>query len=158
MKKTVISLLAGGLLATGLVIGSTTGLYAAETVVNNAADIVKSADWNKMETVTVLANEYSYEPSTLRFKAGQPYKLEMKNIGEKDHYFTAPEFFRAVATRKVQSKDGEVKAPYFLAFEMRPRGGQLDFYFVPVIQGSYPVYCTIGDHRQQGSEGTIVIE
>lgn len=150
--------MATGLLATGLVTGAPTGLYATEAVVNNVAEILKSADWNKMETVTVIANEYSYEPNTLRFKAGQPYKLVMKNVGEKDHYFTAPEFFRAVASRKIQSKDGEIKAPYFLAFEMRPSGGQLDFYFVPVIQGSYPVYCTIGDHRQQGSEGTIVIE
>lgn len=111
-----------------------------------------------METVTVIAKDFAYEPSSLVFKAGQPYRLVMKNTGEKDHYFTAPEFFRAVAARKVQSKDGEVKAPYFLALEMRPNGGQLEFFFVPVIRGSYPVYCTIDDHRQQGSEGTLVIE
>ncbi|MBF0160975.1 MAG: hypothetical protein HQL88_01680 [Magnetococcales bacterium] len=130
----------------------------ATTLVDNGAEIVKSTDWSKMETVTVTTSEYAYEPNQLRFKVGRPYKLVMKNVGEKDHYFTAPEFFRAVATRKAQSKDGEVKAPYFLAFEMRPKGGELEFYFVPVIPGQYPVYCTIDDHRQQGSEGTLIIE
>ncbi len=143
-----------------LAIAMTSGwpLAAATAVVENAAEVVKAADWNKMETVTVIAKDYAYEPSSLLFKVGQPYRLIMKNVGEKDHYFTAPEFFRAVASRKAQSRDGEIKAPYFLAFEMRPNGGQLDYYFVPVIPGKYPVYCTIGDHRQQGSEGTLVIE
>lgn len=122
-------------------------------------EIVEAANWKAMTTITVELKEHSYEPESLVFKAGQPYKLQMRNIGEKKHYFTAPEFFKAIATRKVQSdKDGEIKAPYFLALEMMPNGGQLDLYFVPVIKGRYPLYCTESDHRQQGMEGTVVIE
>lgn len=127
--------------------------------VTDAGKIVKATDWKQMQTVTVTMEEFAYEPEELRFKAGQPYKLELKNTGEKKHYFTAPEFYRAIATRKVQAnKDGEIKAPYFTALEMMADGGQLDVYFVPVKKGTYPVYCTIDDHREQGMEGTIVIE
>jgi uncharacterized cupredoxin-like copper-binding protein len=95
----------------------------------------------------------------LRFKAGKAYKLQLKNVGKKDHYFTAEKFFRSVAWRKVMvDRQGEIKAPYFTAFEPLKNGGQIDLYFVPVTRGSYEVICTIDDHKQQGMTGTLVIE
>lgn len=135
------------------------GLQAGTTVdyVANAGEIVKSTDWDKMKTVTVNFDEFSYEPEELVFEVGQPYKLVLKNHGEKKHYFTAEDFYKAIATRKVQSnQDGEIKAPYFTAIELMV-GGQLDLYFVPVKRGEYPVFCTIKDHREEGMEGKLVI-
>jgi uncharacterized cupredoxin-like copper-binding protein len=131
----------------------------ADEYITNAKEIVKKANWDTMKTITVNMNEFDYEPDELTLKAGQPYKLELINTGKKKHYYTAPEFFRSIATRKVQSnKDGEIKAPYFLALEMMAEGGQLDLYFVPVKKGKYPVICTIDDHQEQGMEGTITVE
>ena len=143
-----------------LTMAASTLTYAGEQYTLEAnQQIVKKTNWEKMETVTVDLEEFAYAPEDFVFKVGQPYKLVMKNIGDKKHYFTAPEFFRAIATRKVQSnKDGEIKVPYLLALEMMAKGGQLDLYFVPVQKGSYPVYCTVDDHREQGMEGTIVIK
>ncbi|NIO39300.1 MAG: hypothetical protein GTO41_03320 [Burkholderiales bacterium] len=81
----------------------------------------------------------------------------LKNHGKKKHYFTAEDFYKAIATRKVQSnRDGEIKAPYFIAIELMV-GGQLDLYFVPVKRGEYEVFCTIKDHREEGMEGKLVI-
>lgn len=139
------------------------GSAKADEYITNYAEIVKAADWKKMETVRVIMGEQGlklfYKPDGLVFKAGQPYKLEMVNKGKKKHYFTAAEFFKNVATRKVQSdKDGEVKAPYFKAFEMMPKGGKLDFYFVPVTKGTFEVICTIDDHAERGMRGTITVE
>jgi uncharacterized cupredoxin-like copper-binding protein len=146
-------------LATLVLAAAVGGAQAAVDYIENASEIVKATDWKQMKTITVSMSEFNYEPEVLRFKAGQPYKLELKNGGEKKHYFTAPGFFKAIATRKVQSNaDGEVKAPYFLALEMMADGGQLDLYFVPVTKGEYPVYCTIDDHKDEGMHGTIVIE
>lgn len=146
-------------MALALTIALPTLAMAEGPSVPNAAEIVKAADWKAMQTVTVTLDEHFYEPKNLTFKAGQPYKLAMKDVGEKKHYYTAPEFFKAIATRKAESaKDGEIKAPYFMAFEMMPNGGELALYFVPVVKGTYPVYCTVEDHRQQGMEGTITIE
>lgn len=131
----------------------------ADDYVRNAKEIVAAADWESMRTLTVEIDEHEYEPEVLRLRAGQPYRLELKNLGEEKHYFVAPEFYRAIATRKVQANGlGEVKAPYFTALEMAAEGGQLDLYFVPVEPGRYPVYCTIDTHRDDGMEGWIVVE
>lgn len=130
---------------------------AAVDYVANAGEIVKATDWDKMKTITVNFDEFSYEPEELVFEVGQPYKLVLKNLGKKKHYFTAEDFYKAIATRKVQSnRDGEIKAPYFTAIELMV-GGQLDLYFVPVKRGEYPVFCTIKDHREEGMEGKLVI-
>jgi len=143
---------------TALLASATTVSCATSDYITNAGDIVKDTDWEKMETITVNLAEYSYEPESFVFKVGQPYKLVLKNLGEKKHYFTAPEFYKAIATRKVQSnKDGEIKAPYFTALELMV-DGQLDLYFVPVTKGEYPVYCTIDDHREEGMEARLIIQ
>lgn len=123
----------------------------------NADQIVKDADWKAMQTVSVDIREFEYGPDEVRFKAGQPYKLVLRNAGEKKHYFTAPEFYQAIATRKVEAGKAEIKAPYFKAFELLP-GGELELFFVAVDKGEYDVYCTIEDHRDQGMEGVLVIE
>ena len=143
------------------------GICAALFLVSGCATVdyisdakvrVKEADWSKMQTVQVVLKEYSYAPSTLHFKAGVPYKLEIRNEGITKHYFTAQDFFKAIATRKVQSNaDGEIKAPYFSALEVFP-GRSLDLYFIPVITGSYKLHCTITGHEAKGMHGTIVIE
>ncbi|MCB1956709.1 MAG: cupredoxin domain-containing protein [Rhodocyclaceae bacterium] len=132
---------------------------AAEDYITDADRIVKEADWNAMETVAVVFEDNHYTPERIAFKAGVPYKLELKNEADKHHYFTAPEFFRAIATRKAMvNGQAEIKAPYFKAVEVLKEGGQLDLYFVPVTKGTYPVYCTIDDHREKGMEGSIVVE
>ncbi len=134
-------------------------VHAAEDYVVDADRIVKEADWNAMQTLTVEIAEHSYTPDEIHLKAGTPYKLELKNLGEKNHYFTAPEFYRSIATRKAMvNGQAEIKAPYFKAVEILKDGGQLDLYFVPVTKGSYPVYCTIDDHREKGMEGTLIVE
>jgi uncharacterized cupredoxin-like copper-binding protein len=136
-----------------------TATLASDDYIRDYAERVKAANWNAMETVTVTLDEHSYEPSELRFKAGKAYKLQLKNVGKKDHYFTAEKFFRAVAWRKAMvEKQGEIKAPFFTAFEPLKNGGQIDLYFVPVTKGSYEVICTIEDHKQQGMSGTLIIE
>ncbi|RRJ82861.1 hypothetical protein D0544_13510 [Aestuariirhabdus litorea] len=153
MVKTGLSVLLLGLSA----------LAGAADYITNASEIVGKTNWETMETVRVTIGEQGdklfYKPSDLRFKAGQPYKLELVNKGKKKHYFTAESFFRNIATRKVQSdKDGEIKAPYFLALEVMPKGGKLDLYFVPVTPGEYQVICTIDDHVDRGMHGTLTIE
>jgi uncharacterized cupredoxin-like copper-binding protein len=132
---------------------------AQESYIHNAQDYVGKVDWNAMQTVTITLTEHHYEPTDVKFIAGKPYKLELRNKGNKDHYYTAPEFFRSVAWRKAMvNGQAEIKAPYFTAVEVLKDGGQLDLYFVPVTKGSYPVFCTIEGHRAEGMEGSITIE
>lgn len=133
--------------------------FAGQDPIADRAEIIKKVDWKTMKTIKIEFDEHSYEPDFITFKVGQPYKLILKNIGEKKHYFTAPAFYKSIATRKVQANAaGEIKADYFLALELMAKGGQLDLYFVPVKKGTYPVYCTIEDHRKDGMDGKLVIE
>jgi len=126
--------------------------------VRDAAERVKGADWSKMETTTVTMTDFAFNPTSLSFRQGIPYKLVIKNEGSQKHYFTAEGFFRAIATRKLQSNsDGEVKAPYFSAIEVYP-GRSLDLYFIAVKTGSYPLVCTIEGHAGLGMKGEIRIE
>jgi uncharacterized cupredoxin-like copper-binding protein len=150
MKKTLTAL-AAALAITGA------GLASAADYVTDYKAIVKAADWKTMKTLTVELDEFSYD-GDLNLTAGQPYKIELKNVGEKKHYFTAPEFFKNIATRKAQvNGQAEIKADYFTALEILP-GGQLDIYFVAHNKGEYPVYCTIDDHRDEGMDETITIK
>ena len=126
--------------------------------VRDAADRVKAADWSKMETVTMTMTDYAFNPASLVFRQGVQYKLVIENKGSQKHYFTAEGFFRAIATRKLQSNsDGEVKAPYFSAIEVYP-GRSLDLYFIAVKTGTYPLICTIEGHVSMGMQGEIRIE
>ncbi|MEH6472336.1 MAG: hypothetical protein V7752_13895 [Halopseudomonas sp.] len=150
MNKTLITL--AGALALAAATTTSAGDY-----VKNYKEVVKAADWKAMTTIVVNMNEYEYDTTTLELTAGQAYKLELKNLGEKKHYFTAPEFFKNVATRKAQvNGQAEIKADYFTALEILP-GGQLDLYVVAHNKGEYPVYCTIDDHRDEGMDDVIII-
>lgn len=133
----------------------------AQEVPPNHADIVKAADWNKMETVTMELSEHEFNPRNLTLKANQPYRLVIRNSGEKDHYYTAAEFFKSVAWRKVQTPrphGGEIKAPYFTAVEAYKKGGSVELFFVPVKKGNFEVICTVEDHKDLGMTGAITVE
>lgn len=127
----------------------------------NAAEIVKNANWNEMETLTIELKEHEFAPKDLKLKANKPYKLVIKNIGERDHYYTAAEFYKSVAWRKVQTprpSGGELKAPYFSAVEVFKKGGSVELFLVPVAKGTYEVICTIDDHKDKGMTGSITVE
>ena len=150
-KKILIILVIGLFILTGCATMDTADYVA------DAPEKVKTADWSKMETVTVKLSEHKFTPSTLAFKTGTPYKLQIKNIGSIKHYFVSEDFFKAIATRKIQSSDGEIKAPYFTAIEVFP-DRTIDLYFIPVKKGRYSLICTIQGHAESGMIGNIVIE
>ncbi len=155
MRKSVIALAAGAALLFAV------PFAASADYVKNGADIVKAADWEKMETVVIELDDHDFHPQHLKLKAGQPYRLVIKNVGEQDHYYTAEEFFRSVAWRKVQTprpQGGEVKAPYFTALEAYKDGGVVEAFFVTVEKGTFEVVCTIDDHVDKGMHGTITVE
>lgn len=136
----------------------TSPFASAADYITNASEIVSAADWKTMKTIRIEMSEFEYSFDNLVLDLNQPYKLELVNSGEKKHYFTAPEFYKSIATRKVQSNaDGEIKAPYINAIELMV-GGQLDLYFVPVTAGEFEVFCTLNDHREDGMESTITVK
>ena len=75
---------------------------------------------------------------------------------QEKHYFTAHEFYRAIATRKAESEQSEVKVPYFTAIEVYP-GEEVELYFVPVLPGTFELFCEIEGHADAGMVGTITV-
>jgi uncharacterized cupredoxin-like copper-binding protein len=120
------------------------------------AKALAGADWSKMETVTVTMTEYAFSPSPIFLKEGVPTRLVLKNAGKEAHYFVAEQFFRGIATRKVQGSDGEIKAPYFTAVEVYP-GKMLEWFLVPAQKGEYELLCTVKGHAGHGMKGKIEV-
>lgn len=88
----------------------------------------------------VLAN-FSFTPSALHLKAGQPVTLHFVNQGSGGHNFSAPEFFHAagvVPGGKIDLKKGESRD-----VALTPRAGH------------YDVRCTHFLHTSFGMTGTI---
>jgi uncharacterized cupredoxin-like copper-binding protein len=115
-----------------------------------------AADWSRMKTVTVTLSEYAFSPTPLLFREGVPTKLVIKNAGKEHHYFVSEEFFRNVATRKVQSSDGEVKAPFFAAIEVYA-GKTMEWFLIPMRKGTFDLLCTVKGHAEHGMKGTIEV-
>lgn len=135
-----------------LVAGST----ASGAEGTEASRVLTAADWSKMETVTVTLTEHAFSPSAVALREGVPTKLVLRNEGTGPHYFVAEEFFKTIASRKVQFSDGEVKAPRFTAVEVYP-GKTLEWFLVPLRKGSYDFLCTVKGHAERGMKGTIAV-
>lgn len=134
----------------------TAAAEVAEEYVHNAVDYVDAADWDGKQDIAVELNEMSFTPNVLEFQAGQPYTLTIRNAGAEKHYFTAHEFYRSIATRKVETDQSEVKAPYLTAIEVYP-GMQAELFFVAVVPGEYEFHCEIEGHSEAGMTGTITV-
>jgi len=145
-----------GVAATTRAAPATPAAMAGEEYVANAAEFVEAADWEAMQEVTVELNEFAFTPSELSFEAGTPYVLTLRNVGQEKHYFTAHEFYRAIATRKVETAQSEVKVPYFTAIEVYP-GQEVELYFIPVLPGTFELFCEIEGHADAGMRGTITV-
>ncbi len=128
-----------------------------------ASEWVSFVNWDEATRVEIMAHEVDedtmhFMPDHLEFEAGKPYILVLKGsqTNEEKHYFHAPDFYKAIATRKAQTANAEYKAPYFDDFELKV-GGELELYFVPVVEGEYELWCTIPGHRDNGMEGEFHI-
>ena len=150
----------------GAVIGCDAGTTAPDPEPVKVSEWVASVDWNAATVVTVTMAEvspssYVFQPSTLTFEAGKPYVLRIvsPSVNVAKHYFSpegAANFYRAIATRKIQTPNAEYKAPYFDEVELLV-GGALEIYFVPVLPGTYDIVCTIPGHKTLGMVGRITI-
>lgn len=134
-------------------------LLTSSAIPAEGPDLAKAlagADWSKMESVTVTMTEYAFSPSPVVLKEGVPTRLVLKNGGKEAHYFVAEQFFKVIATRKIQGSDGEIKAPSFTAVEVYP-GKTLEWFLVPARKGVFDFLCTVKGHAEHGMKGRIEV-
>ncbi len=124
--------------------------------VRDIAAKTANVDWSKAETVTVTLSEFRFAPARLNFQSGVPYRLRLRNAGTRDHTFTSPGFFRAIAAEKLVAADGEIARPYLQSIAVPP-GAEKELFFVPVKTAVYDVKCTVILHESFGMEGKISV-
>ncbi len=108
-----------------------------------------SAETAKRVDIT-LAN-FSFTPSAIALKAGQPVTLHFENKGSGGHDFTAPEFFKAAgmdaAMRAKLGKKGRIELD---------GDTSADVTLTPKA-GTYKVKCGHFLHAGFGMTGTITV-
>jgi len=60
-------------------------------------------DWRDAERLTVTMVDFSFAPDHLELRAGVPYRLRLRNQGERAHGFHASGFFAAIALGGVRA-------------------------------------------------------
>ena len=146
----------GGATSNGTTSTGTPAVLAEGQYLENAADFVDAANWDAAPKVPIELGEMFFKPKNISVEAGKPYVLELVNTGKVKHEFTAAEFFRSAASRKVESDSSEVKVPFFTEIEVLA-GKSAELFVIPVIPGAFEMLCLIPGHREAGMEGTITV-
>jgi plastocyanin len=101
--------------------------------------------------VEVAMRNFSFAPTTLHLRAGQPVTLHLTNASARGHSFSSPAFFAASTvspeTRSVVH-DGLVDVPKHASVDVT----------VTPSAGTYPLKCSHAFHKMMGMTGTILVD
>lgn len=96
--------------------------------------------------VAVVAREFSFSPSEVRLKKGQPVRLEFRNEGSYFHTLTVDGMPVTV--------DGRERT----GIELRASGGSsAAIAFTPTAAGAFAFYCAVPGHKDYGMSGRVVV-
>ncbi len=114
-----------------------------------AAPAVAQPDWRDAQRVEVKLDSFSFTPSIVHLRAGQPVVLHLVNVSSGGHDFAAKEFFGAAIMRDPGAAPGG-----------RVELGGHDSRDVALVPraGHYPLKCTHAFHKMFGMSGEIVVD
>jgi len=114
-----------------------------------AMPAVAQPDWAGAQRVEVKLDSFSFTPSDIHLRAGQPVVLHLVNVSSGGHDSAAREFFAAASLRNpAAAPNGRVELG---KHESR------DIALVPRA-GRYPLKCTHAFHKMFGMSGEIVVD
>ncbi|HYG88824.1 MAG TPA: cupredoxin domain-containing protein [Azospirillum sp.] len=117
---------------------------------------VAAADWSKARSQTVKLDEFSFAPENLVFERGQPYRLNLENIGQRSHTFTSEGFFKDIAVRRVTTPQSTIETPALVNLDV-PAHQTYVVEFVPVAAGTFDLECDKPLHSTFGMTGKITV-
>lgn len=88
------------------------------------------------DSVTLVATEFAYDPSSVTLSAGTPVEIVLDNQGAVEHDVTVEDGDEVVHVAAGDTGSGTLT----------------------LEAGSYTFYCSIPGHREAGMEGTITAE
>ncbi len=89
--------------------------------------------------IVIEASEFKFSPSDVRVKKGETVKLTLKNVGKMPHDWVV-EKMGGASIDKIN-------------------GGQTtSITITPSQTGTFTTFCSVGNHRQQGMVGKLIVE
>lgn len=129
---------------------------APDKWVSNSSDFKEAANWDSAKEVSVTLGAGRLTPSNLELVAGQPYVIEIKNEDTVDHAWSALEFMRASAIRKVESPSSEIKMMLIKTINVHA-GKSMPIFVVPVLPGVTKMEGLTNGSPAGGMTGTISV-
>jgi len=99
------------------------------------------ASGDVMQTIRISENEFSLNPSTVTLQQTGTYEFEVMNDGQITHALEIEE-----EGGGAEAETGDIAA-----------GQTKTIRFTFSAEGTYEMYCPIGNHKDQGMRGTIVV-
>ncbi|HEX5184633.1 MAG TPA: cupredoxin domain-containing protein [Allosphingosinicella sp.] len=124
-------------------------LFAIACSASLMTPAVAQPDWRAAQRVEVKLDSFSFTPSTIHLRAGQPVVLHLVNVSSGGHDFAAKEFFSAATMRDPGAAPGgrvELGKHESRDIALVPRAGR------------YPLKCTHAFHKMFGMSGEIVVD
>ena len=106
-----------------------------ETTEQVTKEVVKEST---ARIITVEGDEFKFSPTSITVEKGEKINLVFKNIGKFPHNFVVDEL--GIKSKTINA------------------GEEDSIGFVSEKTGTFAMYCAVGNHRQQGMEGEIVVE
>lgn len=105
--------------------------------VHNDEDATADAQPNNTKTFDINGSNFQFSTKEIRVHKGDKVRINFRSL-EGFHDWRVDEF--QAATRKIQA------------------GDQDTIEFIADQAGSFEYYCSVGNHRQMGMVGTLVVE
>jgi PQQ system protein len=94
-----------------------------------------------VQTIQISENEFSLDPSTISLPQTGTYEFEITNDGQITHALEIEE-----GGDGAEAETGDIEP-----------GETTTLRFTFSADGSYEMYCPIGNHRDEGMDGTITV-
>lgn len=109
--------------------------------------------------ITLVANEFKFEPTSITVTVGQPVTLTIKNKGTMEHDFVIEKINLKDVVQQASSMDmGHDMAGMNYDLHVATMGGESNVItFTPVEAGTYDFFCTVKGHKEAGMTGTLVV-
>jgi plastocyanin len=90
------------------------------------------------QVVEVSATEFAFDPSTIELDEAGTYTFRLTNDGEFEHALE-------IDGQGIEEETDVIG------------GGETAEVTVDLAEGEYEIYCPVGNHREMGMEGTLVV-
>lgn len=97
---------------------------------------------NEEREIEIVADNMNFQPAEIRVKPGQKLSVALLNQGDTEH------------SLEFHLPDGEVA----LLNPVPPAQSEIIEFYAPEEPGSYLYYCPVGDHRERGMTGQLIVE